>query len=273
MKLQDRRIVISAETVEMIKRNLRLLFSRQHIFKTIGGILFLVFIFIVAFPPDMHYRVNRIRRIQPPRSYGPQGDVHRRASELLFSIEMGDLSEAEILDAAAELDRILPLEFDVNRYFTILDRLQMEEGYVLDYRYRLSSPDGNPVLYARKENEMRDYSIFGPMRSNLKEGADAYLTHIKTDGTREGFVQLATLHLIGANFYLYWHAFYDDLDIYSRIPATVKFYDDEVEISIFIETFRAWMEIYTLRVKRNFPHKYVSESQRKVIPRLKTVRL
>jgi len=272
MNLIDKKIVISQETVENIKQNLRLLFSRQHIFKTTAGILFLVFIFIVAFPPEMHYCVNAIRRIQPQRSYYP-GDVYRRVNELNNLMDMGELSEAEILDAAAELDRILPLEFDVNRYFTILRRLQMEEGYVLDYRYRLSSPDGNPVLYARKENEMRNYSIYGPRRSNLKEGADAYLAHIKTDGTREGFIQLAVLHLIGANFYLYWHAFYDDLDIYSRIPATVKFYDDEVEISIFIETFHAWMEIYTLRVKRNFPHNYVSELQRKVIPRLKTVRL
>jgi hypothetical protein len=273
MNLKDKKLVIAQETVDSIKRNLQLLFNRQNRFKTIAGILFLVFMFIVAFPPDMHYRVNEIRRIQPPRSYHPQGDVYRRANELMFSMDMGELSETETSNAVAELDRILPLEFDVNRYFAILKRLQMEEGYVLDYRYRLSSADGNPVLYARKDNEMRDYSIYGPMRSNLKEGADAYLAHIKTDGTREGFIQLATLHLIGANFYLHWHAFYDDIDIYSRIPATVKFYDDEVEISIFIETFHAWMEIYTLRVKRNFPHNYVSESQRKVIPRLKTVRL
>jgi hypothetical protein len=110
------------------------------------------------------------------------------------------------------------------------------------------------------------------MPNDIKSGADEYLTHIKTDGSRESFIQLAVLHLIGGNFYFYWHAFYNDISIYSRIPAVVGYSSDKVSVSLFVETHVAHVAIYTLTVKRDFPHQFVSEDYSRVIPKLGAVR-
>lgn len=266
-------LIISHETIEKLKSFFKLAFKRQNILLTICGILLLSYLYLNIFPPNIHLRINRIRKTQPARSYSLESKAYEKIKELTRPLDFEELSDSETFQGGAELEKLLPLEFDVNRYLDILDRLKMKEGYVLDYRYHLSSLEGNPVLYARKKNEPKNYSISGPRFAHLKDGADAYLSHIKTDGSREGFIQLATLHLIGANFYLYWHAFYDDLEFYSRIPASVTFYRDEVAVSFFISTFHQLVAMHTLRVKRHFPHQYVSETRRTIIPRLRATRL
>ena len=43
--------------------------------------------------------------------------------------------------------------FDINRYFTVLTHLVLEDGYVLDYVYFAPGGDGAPYLYARREGE------------------------------------------------------------------------------------------------------------------------
>ncbi len=273
MNFSKAELVISPETVEKLKAFGRKVFRRQNTLLIIFAMFFFILMFFHVFPPDIHGRITSIRQLQPKRSFHPQGDLYKEVSTISMKFELGEFSKAEELRANAEMERLLPLEFDVNRYFEVFNRLKMEEGYVLDYRYHLSSPEGNPVLYARKKNEPRNYSIGGVRTTFRKDAADEYLLHIKTDGSREGFIQLAALHLIGANFYLYWHAFYDDLEFYSRIPASVTYYQDEVAVSFYISTFSQLMARHTLRIKRNFPHQYVSETRRTIIPYLKSVRL
>ena len=71
-------------------------------------------------------------------------------------------------------------EFDVNEYFSVLDRLSMEEGYVLDYVYCLTNADGSPRLYARPKDQQRLATC-----SELDASAN-YLDRIRTDDTEEG---------------------------------------------------------------------------------------
>lgn len=273
MKLSEAGLVISPETVEKLKTLCRMVFRRQNALLIICAMAFFIVAFFQIFPPDIHERIAQIRKLQPKKSFHPHGDLYENVSTIWMKFEMGKFSKSEELQANAEMERLLPLEFDVNRYFGVFNRLKMEEGYVLDYRYHLSSPEGNPILYTRKKDESRNYSIDGVRTTFRKDAADEYLLHIKTDGSREGFIQLAALHLIGANFYLYWHAFYDDLEFYSRVPAYVTYYQDEVAISFYISTFHQLIARHTLRIKRNFPHKYVSETRQTIIPYLTSVRL
>ena len=273
MKFSEARLVISPETVEKLKNLVKRVFRRQNALQIFIAGVFLIVFFYFIFPPDIHGRITRIRKLQPQRSFQPKSGLYEKIQTMHLEIDMGKLSKSEEAQAYAEIERLLPLEFDINKYFEVFNRLKMEEGYVLDYRYHLSSPDGNPVMYARKKDEPRDFSIGGVMTSYRRNSADEYLLHIKTDGSREGFIQLAALHLIGANFYLYWHAFYDDLEFYSRIPASVTYEQDEVAVSFYISTFHQLIARHTLRIKRNFPHQYVSESRRTIIPYLRSVRL
>jgi len=141
-------------------------------------------------------------------------DLVARFEALVDSQELPDHLMAE---DARKTDQ----DFDVSLYFTILDQLSMEGGRVLDYVYHYAGIGGAPVLYARK--------VPAPPYSNYSEylAADAaiepedredyYLRYIDTDGSPEGFFQLALLLVQGEQFYAFWHAAYNDDRIVSDI--------------------------------------------------------
>lgn len=114
-------------------------------------------------------------------------------------------------------------EFDVNRYFTVLDALRPEPGYVLDWVYwRRGVMGGLPVLYARKTDAQPYISLehYVALSTNASLGkapgalrADepfffGYLDKIHVKNTREGFFQLVVLRLLGDRFHLFWHEYY-----------------------------------------------------------------
>lgn len=101
-------------------------------------------------------------------------------------------------------------EFDVCSYFTVLKRLSMERGYVLDYVYLFQGLGGHPVLYARGVNQP-PYSTYEELAREQPEPQGAYLEHVRTDGTPVGYLQFVMLAIMGEQFYLYWHACYNDL--------------------------------------------------------------
>jgi hypothetical protein len=114
-------------------------------------------------------------------------------------------------------------EFDVNDYFSVLDRLSMEPGYVLDYVYSFLAIQGNPIIYARKVDEppypsSREYlaergkDLFlrsKTTRNVLWDKGEAYdrfleyLNHIQIDDTSQGFFQFIVFRMMVNNFYLY----------------------------------------------------------------------
>jgi len=100
-------------------------------------------------------------------------------------------------------------DFDVNDYFTVLDHLKVEEGYILDYVYQFDGMGGYPVLYVREEGEAA-FETFADYSAERDRETDNYLEHIVADGTPEGYIQLAILSVIGDQFYLFWHANYHD---------------------------------------------------------------
>jgi len=104
-------------------------------------------------------------------------------------------------------------EFDVSQYFTVLQHLSMEPGYVLDYVYQLDPLGGLPVLYARKADEPAYRTVAEYTEANERGAAGPYLDHIQVDGTPEGFFQFVVLRIMGSQFYLYWHAAYNDTQI------------------------------------------------------------
>jgi hypothetical protein len=170
-------------------------------------------------------------------------------------------------------------EFDVNEYFTILDHLSMEPGYVLDYVYCYDGMGGFPRLYARPEDEPRLLAC-GDFRGDRGD----YLAHVQTDDTEEGFFQFVLLQAVAGQFYLHWHAgYYDDVIVCDRDtlesivsgdgvfgepfsgkqkraaraidPAPVVELGDEV-VTVKIVTFSNWggFTQETYEINRSFPH-------------------
>jgi hypothetical protein len=169
-------------------------------------------------------------------------------------------------------------EFDVNEYFVVLDHLSMEPGYVLDYVYCYDGMGGYPRPYARPEDQPR-YVTCGDFRGDR----DDYLAHVRTDDTEEGFFQFVLLHVVGGQFYLYWHAgYYNDAVICDRetvdsivsvdggcdpfsaqqrraaraiAPAPVVDLGDET-VTVEIVTFSKWggFSQETYEIERGFPY-------------------
>jgi len=101
-------------------------------------------------------------------------------------------------------------EFDVMQYFSMLDHLSMQPGYVLDYVYHFDGMGGYPVLYIRPAGQPpyateADLTAIGDSPS--------YLEYVQTDDTPESYFQFVVLAMMGSQFYLYWHASYNDSQI------------------------------------------------------------
>lgn len=149
-------------------------------------------------------------------------------------------------------------EFDVNQYFTILTKLSMEPGYTLDYVYSGMLGNGSPTLYARNidaerlttfseyeqaisgsgteveffwshlgdimnDNTPVDFTLPDKAYSLLRYG---YLSHVQVEDSEIGYFQLALLYLLGDQFYLQWHAYYDDEAVVCDQYNAYKILDD-----------------------------------------------
>ena len=105
-------------------------------------------------------------------------------------------------------------EFDVNETFSVLSHLSMEPGYALDYVYYSEFVGGLPVLYARPVDRA-PYLTYAELITATNTAASSpppanYREYVRVDGTAEGFFELALFHLMGNQFYLSWHAGYND---------------------------------------------------------------
>ena len=100
-------------------------------------------------------------------------------------------------------------EFDPNRYFEVLTHLKMQDGFTLDYVYSFQGIGGQPLLYARPA----DGKPFQTEKDFRAASPASFVSAVETDDTPEAYLQLSLLALMGAQFYLYWHAGYNDSQI------------------------------------------------------------
>jgi hypothetical protein len=121
-------------------------------------------------------------------------------------------------------------DFDVNSYFDILEHLSVEPGYYIDYVYFWGFSAQWPVIYASPNTQppyKSQFDLFERVTGiylNEEEygwgfyfgfpdfdfDQKEYLNHIVVDDTAEGYFQYILLSIIGNQFYLYWHAHYND---------------------------------------------------------------
>jgi hypothetical protein len=124
-------------------------------------------------------------------------------------------------------------EFKAQNIMALFEHIRMDSGYVLDYKY-MSGNNGYPILYARKEickcfcfqAACLDSKGNGEhKRFRSSENKNIYLGHINSDGSKNAFIELSILNTIGNQFYLIWHAAYNDWDIitlHSEIDSIYK---------------------------------------------------
>jgi hypothetical protein len=103
-------------------------------------------------------------------------------------------------------------DFDANRFFSTLDQLSVEEGYYLDYVYMFDFMGGRPFLYTLPEAD-EPFSTFVDYTQTRAEEQPNYLDHVVAEDMPAGYMQLAVLDVMGEQFYLHWHAGYNDWQI------------------------------------------------------------
>lgn len=101
-------------------------------------------------------------------------------------------------------------EFDVNRTFDAFPHLKIAQGYTLDYVYHQDRMGGYPVLYARPVDQ-RPFAN----ESEYQAAPDRpdYLSFITPQDSPEGYLEYAILAQSANQFYLDWHANYNDWQV------------------------------------------------------------
>ena len=101
-------------------------------------------------------------------------------------------------------------EFDVNEYFNVTPNLSMQEGYALDYVIIPDSLGSFPLLAARPVDQP-------PYKSSSEVSVDSELTnywkYMEVRDNEQGYFEYASFLLLANQFYLVWHANYNDLGI------------------------------------------------------------
>jgi hypothetical protein len=190
-------------------------------------------------------------------------------------------------------------EFDVEEYFAVFEHIDAEPGFVLDYVYRSAPDRGYPVLYVHRADEP-GYATWDELEAATGiEATDdgEYLSYLDqiyvVDGTPKGFFELAVLRVMGAQFYLHWHAQADDELVVvtgERLeevlaPVAAQMGADALEAAraadltpeitfegdlatVGITTFTRWggLQRRTLSMERMFPQRILEEQVEIVAP-------
>ena len=224
------------------------------------------------------------------------------AVDALAGVQPGGIPDHFRPEEPAEITRTEG-DFDVNAYFGVLEHLSMEPGYVLDYLYVYDGMGGYPFIYARPSDSLPYASRDEYVASVTEEGqapdenraySEDFLEHIVVDDTREGYFQLVALRIMAKQFYLYWHAGYNDTRLVcdeeslertlssadsafegGGLPSsvarkarkidlepTVEFLDDSTAL-VRVVTFTMWGGFAEVRytISRQFPHTVSSEAE------------
>jgi hypothetical protein len=187
-------------------------------------------------------------------------------------------------------------EFDVNQYFSVLTHLSMQEGYALDYIYINDSLGSYPLIYARP-TDLTPYTSPADIPEAMQ--ISDFRDYVEIDDTEQGYFEFVVMDIMARQFYLYWHANYNDTeivcnrgevnDIVDRVSSgdfgyamdlaeqtkarTLKNIEPVVNLTgdvatVQFMTFTKWGGFYreTYTINRAFPHTIIDVKQDNVVP-------
>ncbi|MFH1447163.1 MAG: hypothetical protein ABIG43_07140 [Chloroflexota bacterium] len=117
-------------------------------------------------------------------------------------------------------------EFDIMTVFDVLDHIRMAEGYQLAYVYIYDSMGSYPRLYVHSTDEApyttaSEYYAERPECSSRKDAPPQceHMQYIVTDSSEMGYLQWILMYVMGRQFYLDWHANYNDTTLVATYEA------------------------------------------------------
>ncbi len=189
-------------------------------------------------------------------------------------------------------------EFDPSEYFRVLTHIAPEQGFVLEYLY-CGGMNGRPVFYWRTVMDPGPENCeFPDLLAGRGTELQRIAAHLKLDGTLESFYELFVFNTLAGQFYLSWHANYDDTriivsqddveaviaevngsDFGSSFDASqekearaldvtprVEFWDEEAaEVSVVVFSKWGGFQRITQRIRRLSPHTVLHEQNEKLV--------
>ncbi|MEA3327359.1 MAG: hypothetical protein U9R53_08635 [Chloroflexota bacterium] len=134
--------------------------------------------------------------------------------------------------------------FDPNLLLEPLNHLSLQPGYTLGFVYDYDGMGGRPILYAREESAVPND---GHEADQDTPSGEDYLQFIQADGTEEGYFHWVLLRMMGDQFYLYWHAGYNDVEIIAS-KARLGEVVDELTSTEFGEPLSSSQKRQALRI-------------------------
>ena len=187
-------------------------------------------------------------------------------------------------------------ELDVNQYFTVLTHISMHDGYLLDYVYISESLGGSPLLYARPESQ-DPYASMEDVPENTQ--LPDFHEYLEVEDVEQGYFEYVVLNTMANQFYLDWHALYNDTEIVcnrdevntiitdisngsfgialnlagqvkaramKNIEPVVQLTDDNATVEVIL--FTKWGGFYrqTYTISRSFPHTIIDTQSENIVP-------
>lgn len=221
------------------------------------------------------------------------GTVISNCAEVVTA--MAEMQSGDIPDHLLETGTKRGDELDINQYFEALTHLSMREGYTLDYVYQSDDLGGYPLPFARPVDQA-PYASLADIPNNTK--LPDFRDYLEVEDVEQGYFEYAVLDIMADQFYLYWHANYNDdeivcgpeqvNDIITRVSSgefgyamdatqqararairnigpTVRLSGDVATVQFI--TFTKWggffRETYTIR--REFPHTIIDVKQQNLV--------
>ncbi len=187
-------------------------------------------------------------------------------------------------------------EFDANDYFNVLTHISMQSGYLLDYVYPIPDLGGSPILYPRSMDQPPYLSMKDiPENTDLADFRD----HLEIEDVEQGYFEYVAMDIMAGQFYLFWHANYNDLEIVcnheqvndiiaerdegsfgipfdisqkakaramNNIEPLVQLTENVaiVEVIVFTKWSGFYRYIYT--ISRSFPHTIIEAKSENIVP-------
>ena len=187
-------------------------------------------------------------------------------------------------------------ELDVNRYFTVLTHISMQDGYLLDYVYISESLGGSPLLYVRPESQ-DPYASMEDVPENTQ--LPDFREYLEVEDVEQGYFEFVVLNTMANQFYLDWHALYNDMEIVcnrdevnaiiadisdgsfgaaldiagqvkaramQNIEPSVQLTENAAIVEVIV--FTKWGGFYrqTYTVSRSFPHTIIDVKSENIVP-------
>ena len=106
-------------------------------------------------------------------------------------------------------------DFDVAEYLRELTQIALPEGMVLDWVYDMNWGGGQPLLYVR-DQQKGPFATIDEYRSAVcpTSSCPSFMDQMSSvNNAPQGYMQLAVLHVMGEQFYQWWHALLNDYKI------------------------------------------------------------